>query len=158
MDFSTLDDSRDVRLSNSPASTPLIVDEPTSPVRSVHLDMEGGSHKQQERGLRTADFFEDTSSDGEADGASTRAVAGQAPTPTLGSSPRKCRSGSPQKVSYLDGDAAPSQCVSHRDEDQGLTPYATPTDLHAGAAAFLKLTQTPGISRMVLNEQLENRC
>lgn len=150
MDFSSIDDRRNIRLSNSPASTPIIVEEPTSPVRSVHLDMEESIHKQRDRGMQTADFFDDTSSDDEADGASTRANAGQAPTPIIGSSSGKRRAASPQKASYLGGGAAPSEYVSQCDEDQRGTPYATPTNQSPDPAPFLTLTHTPGINSMFI--------
>lgn len=148
MDSSSVDDTRNVRLSNSPASTPIIVNEPTSPVRSVHLDMEASVHKQPDRGMRTANFFEDTSSDDEADGASTRAHAGEAPAPILESSSCKRRVASPQKAAYLGGGAAPSEYVSQCDEDQRGTPYATPTNARSPELGFLKLTSTPGINSM----------
>jgi hypothetical protein len=148
MDFSSIDERSDARLSNSPASTPVIVDEPTSPVRSVHLDMEESIHKQPDREMRTADFFDDTSSDDEADGASTRAHAGEAPTPMIGSSSSKRRVASPQKAAYLGGGATPSEYVSQCDEDQRGTPYATPTNARSPELGFLKLTTTPGINSM----------
>ena len=112
MDFSSIDEGRNVRLSNSPASIPIIVEEPATPTRSVHLEtMENAIDIQPDPGARAADFFDDTSSDDE-DGASTRANAGQTPTPIIEAGPGKRHPASPQTAGYHGGGAAPPERVS----------------------------------------------
>lgn len=56
-----------IRISNSPRRSPLITQAVTSPVRSVHPEMQGidSIHDQADFGHRTTDFFDDdTSEDG----------------------------------------------------------------------------------------------
>jgi len=66
MDFSSIDEGGNARLSNSPASIPIFVEEPASPAKSVHLETtEDQITEQPGSGMRTADFFDDTSSDDE---------------------------------------------------------------------------------------------
>lgn len=47
MDISSIDKGGHARLLNSPASTPIFVEEPTSPTKSVHLE----TMKDQNTGL-----------------------------------------------------------------------------------------------------------
>jgi hypothetical protein len=104
MDFSSIDDNRAVRLLTFSPSTPVIIDEPTSLVRSIYLDMEGSTHRH-EGSRQTANFF-DSSSDDEADGANTRAVAGQARSATNGKATGKCIDAF-REASFLGGPLPP---------------------------------------------------
>lgn len=63
-------DEDNIKLSNSPRRSPQIADGLSSPVRSVHPRMQqmDSIHSQPDFGLRTADFFDDSSGD-EADAA-----------------------------------------------------------------------------------------
>ena len=83
MDFSSIDKVGNAHLSNSPASIPIFVEEPASPAKSVHLEtMEDQITEQPGSGVRTADFFDDTSSDDEHEGVA-RVNVGQASSPVI---------------------------------------------------------------------------
>jgi hypothetical protein len=93
MDFSSIDEVGNARLSNSPASIPIFVEEPASPAKSVHLETMGDQITEQPgSGAGTADFFDDTSSDDENEGIA-RVNIGQAPTPVIGPSKHHPTSG-----------------------------------------------------------------
>jgi len=144
MDISSIDKVGNARLSNSPASTPIFVEEPASPAKSVHLEtMEDQITGLPRSGVRAIDFFDDTSSDDE-NQVITRANAGQAPTPVI--VPSKHYPTSSSNACYVVGSATPSEHVSQANKDQKGTPYATPTNGKSSDPSFLRLTSTPGIN------------
>ena len=94
MDFSSIDKGANARLSNSPASTPIFVEEPASPAKSVHLEtMDDQITGLPRSGVRAVDFFDDTSSDDD-NQVITRVNAGQATTPINGPS-KHCPTSAP---------------------------------------------------------------
>lgn len=120
-----------LRLSESPASSPQVVQGPVSPVRSVYLKMES-IQNQRDQGLRTADFFDDSSEDeGLMSNGSPRVDAAEEKLK------EKRRSSSPQhrkEATYLG--STPAQYVS-RCRDETRVPIGPQLQ------DFLRLTSTP---------------
>ncbi|KAK3072765.1 hypothetical protein LTR53_006227 [Teratosphaeriaceae sp. CCFEE 6253] len=128
-----------VRLSNSPRRSPVTTEGVTSPVRSVYPTMQGldSIHSQPDFGLRTADFFEDTSED---ESAVIPSPSGDGPEVEL--LERRGKGG--KRRQSLVG-ALPSRCEPKRvslPPDDGYQRLAARPDLQEK----LRFTDTPGSS------------
>ena len=85
-------------LSDSPASSPMIVEGPESPIKSIHLEMEQ-DRAEEEPGMRTIDFFDNTSDSEPSD----QVAAGGIPIKrhSIGSSVQGLYNGSQGNSSHL---------------------------------------------------------
>lgn len=134
-----------VRLSQSPAGTPRYIDAPGSPVHSLHPKMEDSIHTQPDLGLRTTDFFDDSTDD---DGS----IVGQEPTPIAELEDRGRKRASTadsllkDQSGYLGGPPANEfviQCGDEKRSDDDMM-VSNPLGNHqASMDGFLRLTHTP---------------
>ncbi|KAJ9659670.1 hypothetical protein H2201_007261 [Coniosporium apollinis] len=147
-----------VRVSNSPRNSPIVV-QGHSPVKSIFIEMDGSIHNQPDGGMRTTDFFDDSSEDEVDEAPAAAAAVGQSPpyrsgAANGGSGPRdsvavhKSRSNRKMKEeSYLG--SAPgryvSQCGSSNDQpapavEEGGGDKDLHSSLLSATADFLRLT------------------
>ncbi|KAK5684368.1 hypothetical protein LTS10_004236 [Elasticomyces elasticus] len=134
-------DHEGVRLSNSPRRSPAITHAITSPVRSVYPEMQGmdSIHSQPDFGLRTADFFEDTSED---ESAILPVEGGDAGD---GGVPGRRAKGSKRRQSLVDSQTLASRCEPKRvslPPDEGYQRLATLPGMNEKSG----FTDSPGTS------------
>jgi hypothetical protein len=151
MDDFILSENKIVRLSNSPAGSPKIVPSPPSPAQSVHLEPMGLINLQPDPGLRTTDFFDDSSSEDEVSVEPTR---GHTSIMEPSSSKKLQRSPAERKnqSSYLGGNNASDFQTQCGDDNAGTNATVPEGYLPAPGGGFLKLTSTPGtdvVKRMI---------
>lgn len=121
----TRSDRSEVRMSNSPRRSPRIVAGLTSPVMSVHPSTYAmdSIHSQPDFGLRTIDFFDDSSEEGSLHELSPDKLAPDAELfqPTLSSAKRRQKN-NPQEDQFV------SRCEERRSvpvaEDDGYQPLS----------------------------------
>ena len=142
MDDWNLAEDKRVRLSNSPASSPKFVTGPPSPAHSVHPESMDSINIDPDPGIRTIDFFDDSSSDDDA--ANTgRSHRGTRALET-NSNNRILRSVRKDQGSYLSSNNALDFVSQCGDDKEGALPTGLANNQHWAGGGFLKLTSTPG--------------
>ncbi|KAI9661270.1 MAG: hypothetical protein M1821_009597 [Bathelium mastoideum] len=127
------------RLSGSPANSPRIVSRRESPARSEEGKVEQGSesiHKQHDPGMRTTDFFDDTS-DTTSDPARSANVSHSAENEAA----KKQRLSSSSSKAWESGERASNAVATYRDTSPERQSRGT--QLHP----FLRLTRGYGVHR-----------
>lgn len=124
--------SEDIRVSTSPRRSPQITEALTSPARSFHPQIQqmDSMHSQPDYGLRTTDFFDDTSDDESAKALSSHdVVTANDLLAHQGIASKKRHSGLPDEpfVSQCEGKGG-SPNPSHNEGYQPLTGSATHED------------------------------